>query len=288
MRNSAGIRLLRNLVDPARIEYGIASSAAVGALSLVDPARLTPGARLAFRGLTALVTGGLVLVELRRDAAFDGNPAARFGVVAGVVGTAFGLSELGERADRRLLSALERGGLRRPRVALAVTSAAVALSAFRAGRPVGEPSADDSGDWPRISAVAPAVRDLVDGMLATTDGHGSAELRALWATARLEIWSEQDADRDGAFSRWLEFATDEKLPRAVPHDSTFPVRARFHSRAGVPVEAFLLVLGGRPRSLVIDVVPGTAELESFDDGDPLDGVTEWPDRDAVTYVLDTA
>lgn len=289
MRENAGTGFLRNLIDPARIEYGVASSAVIGAVALVDPARLTAGGRLAFRGLTALVTGALVLVELRRDAAFTGNPAARFGVVAGVVGASFGLSELGERADRGLVDALRRRGVRRPRLALAVASAAVAAVAFRVGRTVGgEPAADDSGDWPRIATVDPAVRTLVDGMLAATDGHGSAELRTLWATARLEIWSEEDAEREGAFSRWLEFATDEDLPRAVPHDATFPVRARFVSGAGVPVEAFLLVLGGRPRSLVIDVVPDTPELAAFDDGDPLDDVTAWPARDAVTFVLDTA
>ena len=282
----AGLRRLRAFADPARLEYGVASSVVVGALSLVEPSRLSFGGRLAFRGLTALVTGGLVLVELRRDATLAGNPVARFGVLAGVVGTTFGLSELGEKLDGRLIGALARAGVPRPRVTLAVASAVVSLAAFRVGGQTGDEGTGESDDWPRIAPVDPIVRDLVGAMLAATDGHGSAELRASWETARLELWSEQD--QDGAFSRWLEFTTDDDLPRAVPHDSTFPVRARFVSQAGVPVEASLLVLGGRPRSLLIDVVPGTPELEAFEDGDPLDDVTAWPSPDTVTFVLDTA
>ncbi|MBG6239374.1 hypothetical protein IWX78_002353 [Mycetocola sp. CAN_C7] len=286
MTASTGKRLLANVVDPRRIEYGVASSVVVGALSLVDPAKLSLGGRLAFRGFTAAVTGGLVLLELRRSDALRDNPIARAGIIAALVGTTFGLGELSERIDARIVGVLRRAGVRRPRLSIAVASAALSLAAYRIDPAQTEADHDGSdGDWPRFTPVDPAVRALVDGMLSATDGHGAAELRAHWPSARVEHWSDDD---ERVFSRWLEFSVDESLPRAVPHDATFPVRARFLSSAGVPVEAFLLVSGGRPRSLLLDVVPDTPELDGFGGDDPLDDVDSWPPIDAVAFILDTA
>ncbi|MET1051872.1 MAG: hypothetical protein ABWX65_04455 [Mycetocola sp.] len=281
-------QLLTALTDPRRIEYGVASSVVVGALSLVDPARLSFGGRLAFRGLTAVVTGGLVVIELRRTDSLRANPLAQIGIVAGVVGTTFGLSEVSEKIDARMVGLLRRAGVRHPRPVLAAASAAFSLAAFRLEPPVRDTGADTESDdaaWPRYSAVDATVRTLVDRMLSVTDEHGAIELRAHWPTARVEHWSEEDVE--GVFSRWLEFSVDDSLPRAVPHEATFPVRARFVSGAGVPVEVLLLVSGGRPRSLLVDVVAGTPELERFDGNDPLDDVSAWPSADAVTFVLET-
>ncbi len=292
----SALRRLSPFVDPSRLEYGIASSVVIGALSLVDPARLTPGWRIAFRAAVAGLTGALTLLELRRTPASEGDPAefgwrvghrevASGGIVVGVAGTVFGLSELSENLDARLMSGLTRAGVRRPRLLLAAVSTLASIAAYLAVVTDVDAASDDSVDGPRYAAVDPAVRDLVEGMLAATDGYGARELRAHWATARVELWS--DEDEAGVFSRWLEFAVDEDLPRAIPHDTTFPVRARFVTPAGVPVEAFLLVSGGRPRTLLLDVVDGTPELEASGDDDPFDSVTAWPVRTEVTFVLDT-
>jgi hypothetical protein len=279
-----GIRHLRTFLDPFRIEYGVASSVVVGTLSLVDPSLLRPGWRLAFRGLTAAVTGVLVLIELRRFESFSANPAARAGVAAGVAGTAFGLSDLNENLDARLVSGLAKAGVGRPRLALAAVSAVVAFAAFRSGDRGQDTSSDEAADGPRYADIAADVRELVDGMLAAAPEYASEALRAQWATAREEQWGESDPEE---FGRWLEFSVDEGAPRAVPHTFTFPVKARFLAPSGIPVEASLLISDGRLRSLLVDVVQGAEELEDFDEGDPLDGLTAWPAVADVTLVFDT-
>ena len=279
----AVLRRLRPFSDPSRIEYGIASSVVIGALSLVDPARLRPGWRLAYRGISAGLTGGLTLLELRRTEALEANPVARAGAAFGVAGTVFGLSELSERLDARITSGMKRAGVRRPRVFLAVASALTSIAAFRSGA-----SGDTSGDEavvPRYTDIDPAARALVDGMLAATPEHASEALRRQWAGARAEHWSTGDA---GELGRWLEVAVDDALPRVVPYDFTFPVKAQFRAPSGVLVEASVLISGGRLRSVVVDVVQGTDELDTVDTVDPLETLTAWPAVHDVSFVLDTA
>lgn len=279
-----GTRLLKNLTDPGRIEYGVASSIVAGAFCLVDPARLRPGGRLAFRGLTAGLVGGLMLIELKRTPALKHNPIALAGTAAGVAGTVFGLSEVSEKLDARMMAALTRVGIRSPRVLVAVVSTLASLASFRSGTATDDDDSGDGGDGPFYTEVDPAIRSLVDGMLQATPEHSSAALSAQWATARTEHWTPPESDE---FDRWLEFSVDENTARVVPHSFTFPVKAHFRAPSGVVAEASLLVSEGRLRSLMIDVVPGTDELESYDDGDPLESLTSWPAIEDVTFVLDT-
>ena len=277
------LRYLRPLGDPTRIEYGIASSVVIGALSLIDPARLSPGWRLTYRAVSAGLTGGLTLLELRRTDALEGNPVAKAGAAFGVAGTVFGLSEVSERIDARITSGLKRVGVRRPRVFLAVASALTSMAAFRSGGTVDVTSDDDGANGPHYTAVDPALRELVDGMLAATPEHASEALRRQWAGARAEHWSEDD---EADFGRWLEVTVDDALPRVVPYDFTFPVKAQFRAPSGVLAEASVLISGGRLRSVVVDVVPGDSELDSIDDGDPLETLTAWPAVHDVSFVLD--
>ncbi len=183
----SGLQRLSPLVDPSRIEYGIASSVVIGALSLVDPARLSPGRRLALRATVAGLTGGMTLLELRRTPTLEGDPAefgwrtghrevTSGGIAVGVAGTVFGLSELSENLDARLMAGLARVGVRRPRVMLAVVATLASLAAFRSGVSAVDASSDGMDDGRRYAAVDPAARDLADGMLAATDEHGSSQL----------------------------------------------------------------------------------------------------------------
>lgn len=279
-----GTGLLKNLVNPSRIEYGIASSIVAGAFCLVDPARLGPRSRWAFRGLTAGIVGGLTLLELKRTPALKHNPIAIGGAAAGVAGTVFGLSEVSENLDARMMSGLERVGIRSPRVFVAVVSTVASIVSFRSSVATEEDADSGSADGPFYTDVDPAVRALVDGMLAETPEHSSATLSAQWATARTEHWTRPEP---GEFDRWLEFSVEESTSRVVPHTFTFPVKAHFRTPSGVVAEASLLVSEGRLRSLAIDVAPGADELESFDDGDPIESLSSWPALEDVTFVLDT-
>jgi hypothetical protein len=282
---TAGSRRLGAFADPFRIEYGIASSVAVGALSLIDPARLSPGWRLALRGVTAGVVGGLTLLELRRARLLEDNPAARAGVAFGIAGAAFGLSEASENLDARITAGLTKAGVRRPRIVLAVASTLTSIASFRSGTPDEEEASERAADGPCYAEIDPVVRELVDGMLAATPEHTSEAMRRQWATARAESWS---VDGAGEFSRWLEFSIDEETSKVVPYDFTFPVKGQFLTPSGILAEAALLISGGRLRSLVLDVVQDSDELDDDGyDGDPLDTVTEWPAVHDVSFVVDT-
>ena len=45
--------MISHLADPRSVPYGLASSAAIGSLSLIDPNRLSGGRRVAYRLLVA-------------------------------------------------------------------------------------------------------------------------------------------------------------------------------------------------------------------------------------------
>lgn len=292
MRDHAGSRLLRSVVDPNRIEYGAASSIVVGALSLVDPARLSPGRRLVFRGVTAVLTGGLTFLELKRTETLHDEILMRAAVAVGVAGTVFGLSDLSEKIDARLISGLRKAGVQRPRLLLAVASTLTSVAAFRSGDRVGSPwqspyewradGRDPGDDEPRYADVDPAVRELVDGILAETTAHSAENLRVQWATARAEYWPMEDT---GVFDPQIVVSVDDAAPKAVPYDFTFPVRAQFRTPAGTLAEASVVISGGRLRAVVLNVVEALGEHVDFDE-DPLDDVTEWPSVDEVTFVPD--
>lgn len=293
MRDNTGSRLLRRILDPERVEYGVASSIVVGAISLVDPARLSPGRRLAFRGVTAVITGGLTFLELKRTETLHDETVVRAAAAVGVAGTVFGLSDVSENIDASITSGLRKAGVRRPRLLVAVVSTLTSVAAFRSGDRVGSPwqspyewradPRDGMDDGPRIADVDPAVRELVDGMLAETTAHSADDLRRQWATAQAEYWPIEDT---GVFDGQVVVSVDETTPRVVPYDFTFPVKAQFRTPSGILAEASVVVSGGRLRAVVINVVDGADEPVDFDD-DPLDDLTEWPAVAEVSFVLDT-
>lgn len=292
MRDNTGSRLLRSPLDPERIEYGVASSIVVGALSLVDPARLGPGPRLAFRAVTAVITGGLTFLELKRTEALHDEILVRAAAAVGVAGTVFGLSDVSEKIDARITSGLRKAGVRRPRLLLAVASTLTSIAAFRSSDRVGSPwqspyewradPRDDRDDAPRHADVDPAVRDLVDGILSETTAYSAEDLRRQWATAQAEYWPTEDT---AVFDGQVVISVDEATPRVVPYDFTFPVRAQFRTPSGILAEASVVVSGGRLRAVVITVADD-AEPVDFDE-DPLDDLTGWPAVAEVIFVADT-
>ena len=277
---------LSRFADPRALEYGVASSAALAALSVPDPARLSPGRRAALHCSTALLSAALMLVELRKaDPLLD--PLAKGGLAAGAAGVMFGLAGPFDALNARIQGMLERRGVRKPRLILAVGSAALALATFLADRAIdareagGAAAEDDAG--PRLAELDPAVRALAEGILAQPRGQAKMVLRTQLAGARQEVWGEPEG-----FESMLELAVDPDVPLAVPHDFAYPVRARFTAPSGVPLEVILRVSGGRLAAVLVDVAEGTAELEAFTGEDPFEGLEAWPESGGVSYVADTA
>ena len=280
---------LNRFADPRALEYGIASSAVLAALSLPDPARLSPAGRAALHGATALLSGALMLVELRKtDVEGVGpllDPLAKGALAAGAAGVALGLARPADRLDARIQSLLLGRGVPKPRVILAVGSAALGLATFLADRAL---AARESGDGahddgsPRLAELDPTVRALMEAILAQPRGQAKTALRAQLAGAREEIWGDSEG-----FDSMLEFAVDPDAPLAVPHDFTYPVRARFTAPSGVPLEVILRVSDGRLASVAVDVAEDTPELEAYTGEDPFEGLQAWPEPGAVSYVADT-
>jgi len=284
---------LNRFADPRALEYGVASSAVLAALSLPDPARLSPGRRAALHGSTALLSGALMLVELRKTGEGAAgpllDPLAKGALAAGAAGVVLGLARPSDLLDARIQGLLERRGVPKPRLVLAVGSAALGLATFLADRAL---AARESGDGrnvdgtddggPRLAELDPALRALVEGILAQPRGQAKTALRAQLAGAREEIWGEPEG-----FESLLEFSVDPGAPLAVPHDFAYPVRARFTAPSGVPLEVLLRVSGGRLASVAVDVVEGTAELEAYAGEDPFEGLEAWPEPSAVSYVAET-
>jgi hypothetical protein len=277
-------RLPGSLTDPDSLPFALTSAALIGAGTLLDPSRLSVGGRAALRFGTAAFTGVSVMLGLRKTPIVPAATAISAAVAA--MGSVLALSEATEALDARMQRALVRAGSRRPRLVLAGLASVLSLSVYAADRIAarrGEP--DEVEEGLVLRPIAPELRSLIDGMLGHTERYAAAALRAQLETVQQQFWSgPQD---DIAFVSVAEFTVDETLPRAVPHEFTFPVKARFTTPRGVPVEVALVISGGRLASLVMDVDLSDPRLDEIDDGDPLQGITEWPSRDDVRYVEDT-
>jgi hypothetical protein len=87
--------LARRIADPRSWENGVLSSAAIGALTLVDPARLSRGQRLLHRGAVAGLAGVAALLEVRAAPSYAWqDPVARAGLPVGAAGLMLGMAEV--------------------------------------------------------------------------------------------------------------------------------------------------------------------------------------------------
>ena len=270
----------RRLTDPRSLENGLASSAAMGALTLVDPARLSPGGRLAYRGAMAALAAAGVAIELNaEDDDLVLDPTSRVAITVGAAGVILALAEVSERWDAQLHRYLRERGVPAPRLLMAAGAAAFSLASFELGRLVPRPRSAGAGEDLVLQPVPAEVRDLVLGMLAATEGHGAGELRAQLQTARVE------GPASGGFSSVVEFVVPQDAPLAVPHDFTFPVKAHFRTEGGEEVRTLLIVQDGLLNALVLDPVTEAGDPE---DEVELDDVQRWPTLPEVTFVLDSA
>jgi hypothetical protein len=271
----------RRLTDPRSLENGLASSAAMGALTLIDPVRLSPGGRLAYRGAMAALAAAGVAIELNaEDDDLVLDPTSRVVITVGAAGLILALAEVSENWDARLYRYLSERGVSAPRVLMAAAAAAFSLASFELGRLVPRPRSFDGGEDQVLRPVPAEVRALVLGMLDATEGFGANELRAQLETAQVEAPT-------AGFSSVVDFVVPTEAQRAVPHDFTFPVKAHFRTDRGEEVRALLVVQDGLLDTLFLDSVAGEGDPEE-DFLVDLDDAGRWPALHEVTFVLDSA
>jgi hypothetical protein len=256
---------LRRLGDPHSTEFGVVSSVAVGALSLIDPSALSPARRAAYRTALAAVTGAMTWAAARSE----------FGSVEARVGTTVG--EAGEAVDARMQRGLVRLGVRRPRVVIAATSVAFAAATFLADRAWNLhtlPDPDALGWEDRL--LPDPVRVLTSALLARTDAFGAPELRAQLETARERTFTNERFQSPS----FVQFVVADDAPLAVPGNAAFPVTARFAADDGTLYIVTLAIGDGRLASLEI--------VEVTDDGEePTREMGRWPEAHEVTLHVET-
>lgn len=215
----------RSLTAPLR---SVAAAAVVGGLSLIEPRHLAPWPRAAYR-IGVAGASGLLAADTTPEEEALLSPRLD-GVLTGAV--TLGLMDLGEHLDGRLVDAMRRRGISRPRLVLAAIGAAgtLAVYALEARRSA---TLVEVGDWyapdDQERELPAAARDLVGLLLAAPEAGpalpGAPALRAQLPHARTHGPAEE------AREVWLTVPetaeTAERLERAVPRHQTWPVRGTF-------------------------------------------------------------
>lgn len=260
--------------DPASPVFGILSTAVMGVLPLSDPSRLDSEQRRALHVATSIVTGIYVASTI------GGNNKALLPLkaVAGLAaaGIALRFADAGDAIDARLEQKLRRAGVEHPRRWMAAGAAALTFAGFlgdRAAARKGSFEAMPLDQLERVRPVHPAVRRLVEGILKAADIAGAELLLAQLDAAQEIYWDDE-------FSSTAQFTVPDDLPRAVPHEQVFPVRAQFTCPNGIQLQIVLQIDDGKIEHLTVDA----ADPDSADDAYGL--ITGWPDPSDVTYVLD--
>lgn len=265
--------------DPVSPVFGASSAAALGALSLIDPSRLSPARRRLYRAGVAATTAWWAGVTTDRAALVPAN------VVAGVASGAavLALSDASENLDARIVGRLEAAGVRHPRrwlAAASVASVLVGYAADRAGARAAAQALEVGEESVRTRALTPAVREAVHGILQATD---TAEARVLLGQLAVAQESFFDDGVEG-FSATVEFQVPEDVVRVVPHQQTYPVRARCQAPDGTQLQISLQLLEGKLSYLAIDF----ADEAHYEDESAIDIVEDlldqWPDPADLRYL----
>ena len=116
---------------PANAGREIAIAGVTGALSLVNPADLSPRALTAYRLTCATLSGAFTYTVLRDDDEVTDEPTTQAAIAAGAAGAVFATMGLWERWDAGLHRWLVARGVQRPRLVIAAAATATSLlSAF--------------------------------------------------------------------------------------------------------------------------------------------------------------
>ncbi|NLT31529.1 MAG: hypothetical protein GXX86_13965 [Propionibacterium sp.] len=254
---------------PRHIVLAVARAGALGALTLIDPNRLS-GAR---KHLYWLGAGALTSAEsLAGDQ--EQIPGTRPALAVGITGATYGAQDLLARGDKWTMDFLARRGVRHPRRWMAVLTAvgSLAITLFEARRDSALQEARYVWDGQDPVAAEPLpedVRDIVTGLLDTVDGWGVAELRAQLADARCR-------NSNGV----IEFEIPDDAPTPLLESYTFPATGTFER-------------DGRTHVIILDIDEGKlawlSQLTepSWEDGDP-EPDWSWPAAATLSFAEGSA
>ncbi|GGH50636.1 hypothetical protein [Microbacterium album] len=285
-------RVLSDLADSRTVAHGATITALSAALTLVDHRSLRPGARFAYRAASAVVAAWILWADLRTTSRETVAPATRAGLTAAAAGLTLGVAEAAETVDGRMQDALQRNGLRRPRLLMAAAGAALTAGSWWLGRRAA--GSDAAPDGPADEEYAEEIIDLPDdvraltaALLTATDAYGAPELRAQLEQARAVLY---EGPVEGSFWPGIGFHVPEDLPRAVPGDANFPVLGRYSALGGRTFDVYLSVLEGRLGSLSISEASDWSEADHvawFDAGRGVHELPGWPDVTELTLLQET-
>jgi hypothetical protein len=111
---------------PAHVGREIAIAGVTGALSLVNPADLSPRALRAYR-LSCATLSGAFTYGMLRDEDLTEHPQAQVAFAVGAAGAVFTTMGLWERWDAGMHRWLVARGVRRPRLVIAAAATATSL-----------------------------------------------------------------------------------------------------------------------------------------------------------------
>ncbi|WP_458117037.1 hypothetical protein [Arthrobacter sp. D2-10] len=256
--------------------FGVASTAVIGALQLVDISRLGESQRRAFHVASAVFAGAYVALTI--GGTRKRRVLLRSAAGLATSGLALRFADASDAFDSRLEQKLREAGARNPRRWMAVGAAVLTFAGYLSDRAAAKQPFFEAlplDQLEHVRPVDPAVSRLVEGMLGAGNLAGAPELLAQLRAAKEVSWGE-------ALYPTTHFRVPEDLPRAVPHDQVFPVRAQFSGSKGETLHVLLHVFEGKIDQLTIEAVDA-------DGNGPFDGTfTGWPDPAKVTYVVDRA
>lgn len=268
---------LARFADPTSPVFATASTAAFGGLSLVDPARLSPRRRQAYRAALAATTGLWTAVTTDRDRTLLLPAHLVAGLLAG--GATWALADASESLDTRLITRLQTAGVRHPRRWMAAISAAGVLASFAVDRAMSQTASEEVWleDLMRTRPVTPQVREVVQAMLQVPGAPDAGELLAQLEAAQESYFD----DGENRFATMVEFDVPEEVVRVVPHTQIYPVQARFTASNGTELAVSLQIHEGKLANLEIETV-------GDEDTDPVDELLDrWPDPTDLRYVRDS-
>jgi membrane associated rhomboid family serine protease len=105
----------------------LAVAGITGALSLLNPAELSPRALTTYRLTCATLAGAFAYTVLRDDDELPDEPKHQVAIAVGTAGAVLGTMGLWERWDARLHGWLVARGVERPRVVIAAAATAISL-----------------------------------------------------------------------------------------------------------------------------------------------------------------
>lgn len=286
------ITVLKSINDSHSLAHGLVSSGLVGALALVNPRKLTPWSRLAYRSTVASFSAWSTWVSIKPRDSFDIlGPFGRAAVTIGAAGATLGISEVGETLDGYLHEKIAATGAENPRRWMAAGQAALCLALWQATR-LGETANEDAEDpetQERIHNLPPQLRMLTKHLLTATEQYGAPQLLQQLETARLISYDEPEETE--SFCPDLRFTIDNDAPRAVPGNATFPVIGRFQALDQRTFDIHLTIDDGQLENIYITEGAdwSNTENEAWNDEERhVEELGHWPAPETVELLIETS